>query len=368
MRQRLPLLAGIFAIMALSNAIVPVLPSFAEEAIWLQSAIYSAYFLGAFLTVLPAGILADRVGNVVLIRTGLLLTVASGILMVIYPLALPVFLARCLEGIGAGLFVSSALSWVNSQADHVRLSGYFIAALNIGLVSGLLGTGWLAESAGRLGGMILFTAIAGISLFSSAFVRKSEADMRARGDLRSIITGNFWLFLSAVILTGITGVVTALYPEYTGESAALLSIQIGTMYMATIVTSIIAPQFRLQPVPTIRLASVAMAAGLFWCYLAPPFGTAAILAGFALIGGFAGFAINAQLAYLAEAGVKQGSVMGLYNTSSYAGLTFLPFIAGILTELDLFAPDRFLPAFLVMAFITGSTALFIGRCACKRAI
>ena len=367
MRQRLPLLAGVFAIMALSNAIVPVLPSFAEAAIWLQSAIYSAYFLGAFLTVLPAGVLADRVGNVVLIRTGLLLTVASGVAIIAYPLALPVFIARCIEGIGAGLFVSSALSWVNSQADHVRLSGYFIAALNLGLVSGLLGTGWLAGSAGRLGGMVLFTAIAGVSLLSSAAIRKSEADVRARGDLRSILAANFWLFLSAVVLTGITGVVTALYPEYTGESAALLSIQIGTMYMATIVTSIIAPRLPLQPVPTIRLSAVAMAAGLFWCYAAPPLGTAAILAGFAVIGGFAGFAINAQLAYLAEAGVKQGSVMGLYNTSSYAGLTFLPFIAGILTELDLYAPDRFLPAFLVMTLITASMAYFIGRCACRRA-
>ncbi|MDT8357203.1 MAG: MFS transporter [Methanomicrobiaceae archaeon] len=367
MRQSLPLLAGIFAIMALSNAIVPVLPSFAEEAIWIQSTIFSAYFLGAFLTVLPAGVIADRVGNVLLIRTGLFLTLASGVAIVAFPFALPVFIARCIEGIGAGLFVSSALSWVNSQTDHVRLSGHFIAALNLGLVSGLLGTGWLAESAGRLGGMVLFTAIAGISLISILVVKKSEADLRARGDVRSIIAANFWLFLSAVILTGITGVVTALYPEYTGESAALLSIQIGTMYTATIITSIIAPRLPLQPVPTIRLSAVAMAAGLFWCYLAPPFGTIAVFAGFAVIGGFAGFAINAQLAFLAESGVKQGSVMGLYNTSTYAGLTFLPFFAGIITELDLFAPDRFLPAFLVMALITASMAYFIGRCTCRRA-
>ena len=48
--------------MALSNAVVPVLPDFAEGAA-LQGVVYSAYFLGAFLTVLPAGIASDRIGS-----------------------------------------------------------------------------------------------------------------------------------------------------------------------------------------------------------------------------------------------------------------------------------------------------------------
>ena len=40
--------------MALSNAIVPVLPSYAEGSA-LQGVIYSAYFLGAFVTTFLAG-------------------------------------------------------------------------------------------------------------------------------------------------------------------------------------------------------------------------------------------------------------------------------------------------------------------------
>ncbi|WP_243670441.1 hypothetical protein [Methanoculleus chikugoensis] len=54
MLQKLPVLLGIFVVMALSNAVVPVLPDFAEGAA-LQGVVYSAYFLGAFLTVLPGG-------------------------------------------------------------------------------------------------------------------------------------------------------------------------------------------------------------------------------------------------------------------------------------------------------------------------
>lgn len=54
MPRNLPVLLGIFVVMALSNAVVPVLPGFAEGAA-MQGAVYAAYFLGTFITVLPAG-------------------------------------------------------------------------------------------------------------------------------------------------------------------------------------------------------------------------------------------------------------------------------------------------------------------------
>ncbi|HQP71673.1 MAG TPA: hypothetical protein PLP90_03275 [Methanoculleus sp.] len=51
MLQRFTLLLGVFVVMALSNAVVPVLPDFAEGAA-LQCAFYSAYFLDAYTSVL----------------------------------------------------------------------------------------------------------------------------------------------------------------------------------------------------------------------------------------------------------------------------------------------------------------------------
>jgi MFS family permease len=63
MRTRFTLFFGVFAVMALSNAIVPVLPSFAGSSA-LQGAIYAAYFLGAFISTLPSGILSDRIGRI----------------------------------------------------------------------------------------------------------------------------------------------------------------------------------------------------------------------------------------------------------------------------------------------------------------
>jgi len=66
--------------MALSNAVVPVLPTYTANSA-LQGAIYSAYFLGAFLTTLPGGILSDRYGRIPIIRLGLGIMVLSEILL-----------------------------------------------------------------------------------------------------------------------------------------------------------------------------------------------------------------------------------------------------------------------------------------------
>ncbi|MDD4126825.1 MAG: MFS transporter, partial [Methanomicrobium sp.] len=83
MKTKLTVFLGIFTVMALSNAIVPVLPFFADEMPAIQGVIFSAYFLGAFLTVLPAGVLSDKIGKMPLIKAGLIFTVFSGIIMLI---------------------------------------------------------------------------------------------------------------------------------------------------------------------------------------------------------------------------------------------------------------------------------------------
>lgn len=362
MRQRIPLLFGIFSVMAISNAIVPVLPAFADAEPALQGAIFSAYFFGAFLTVLPAGLLSDRIGKTPLIRLGLLLTCISGILIILFPAILPVLAARTLEGIGAGLFVPSALAWINSQPNHRSMSGHFIAALNLGLLTGLLATGWLEMSMGATGGVVLFTILSTIPLLMSGYITEVREETRPVVHLRETFRGHFWLYISNVVLIGVTGVVTALYPEFTGESASLLSIQIGMMNAATIATSLAASRLSFEPVQTVRISAVLMAVAVILSFMAPSMGLYAVLLVFAVIGGVAGFVINAQLAYLGAMGVQQGALMGLFTTATYAGMTLLPFMAGIIAQTSGFAP-----AFFVMALITASMAVTIGWCRCSDA-
>ncbi len=170
MRPGITTFIGIFSVMALSNAIVPVLPAFAADSAW-SGAIYSAYFLGAFLSTLPAGILSDRYGRIRLMRIGLALTIASGVFLSLTTAAVPALASRFIEGIGAGLFIAPALSLVNTGPDHERMSGYIMALLNAGLVLGLVGAGLLAEVFHEpAAGIVLFTVIslvpAGASLLT----------------------------------------------------------------------------------------------------------------------------------------------------------------------------------------------------------
>jgi MFS family permease len=352
MLQRFSILLGVFVVMALSNAVVPVLPAFAEGAT-LQGAVYAAYFFGAFVTVLPAGIASDRIGRVPLIRSGLLLTLLSGVLILLFPSGLPLLAFRVVEGIGAGLFVSAALAWTNSHEAPEQLSGYFMAALNLGLVLGLLGTGWLdAVLQSHLAGIALFTALSIPALALGFFVREAGRTDLLRADLPAIVRNYIWLFVAAVVLVGVTGAIAAIYPEYTGRDPSLLSLQLATINIATIITVLVAPRLKLEPVPTIQVSALLMAVAILGSYFTPyalPF-----------IGGFAGVVIVAQLSFLARTNIKQGVMTGLFNTATYAGFTFLAFFAGLVAE-----STGFLASFLVLAGIVAAMTITIGRCHCE---
>lgn len=355
MRQRFTLLLGIFVVMALSNAIVPVLPEFAEGTA-LQGSVFAAYFFGALVTVLPAGILSDRYGRILFLRTGLAITTLSGLLIVVVTDPLAVLGARLAEGIGAGLFVPAAMSWMNSQPDHERLTGWFMGALNLGLLIGVYGTGWFsAMMEAATGGLFLFTAVSIVPLLLSLTVR--EGPVVPGGVMRLLEEGGryLWLYLSALILLGATGVVSALYPQFSGGSPALLSVEIGMMYLATMITVVAASHVPLQPVPTIRVVAILMALSVVICYFSP--------IGFVMVGGFAGIAISAQLAFLAETGMPQGAVMGLFNVSTYSGMSLLPFLGGLIVQ---YSGENFLLAFLVTAVLCTIVAGMIGQCTCRR--
>jgi len=361
MRARLPLFLGVFLVMALSNAIVPVLPSFAAGTT-AQGAIFSAYFLGAFLLVLPAGYLADRVGEVPLIRAGLLLTCVSGVMLSVAASPALVLAARLLEGFGAGLFVPASLALLNARADHERMSGYFMALLNLGLLVGLLGTGWLVlQWGGVYAGIYLFTVAAFIPLALSLGMRRgaagqagipAETAAATLDHLKWVFSSYFWLWVSAVLIIGITGALTALHPEYTDLPPDLVSQEIALMNLATIGAILVTSHASLPPVPTIRAAAVAMACGVALTFFS--------VWGFLVVGWLAGMVMISQLAFLAGASARQGVLMGLFNTASYGGMTLLPFFAGVIAEYA-----GFPAAFAAIGLCALLVAATIGRCGCK---
>jgi MFS family permease len=360
MKEPLPLFLGVFSVMALSNAIVPILASFGDSTI-AQGGIYAAYFLGAFLLVLPSGFLSDRIGELPLVRVGLLLTVVSGLLLMTTTEPSLLITFRFIEGIGAGLFIPSALSILNARPDHETGSGYFMALLNIGLVAGLIGGGWLVEATGMLLlGLVVFTFLAavpaGLSILLHPGVRASlpEESARETGErLLRVTRDYFWLWISTVILLGITGAVTVLYPEFSDLPPGILGLSIASMSLSTAVAIIFFSHTPFQPIPAIRIAALGMAVAVMLTFLSP--------FAFILIGALAGVVMIAQLGFLATAEVRQGVAMGLFSAASYGGMTLLPFVAGTIAEIS-----SFFWAFLIVALSAVVVAFSIGRCRCRQ--
>ncbi len=346
---------GIFAVMALSNAIVPVLPAFAGQSAW-QGAIYAAYFFGAVISTLPGGVLADRHGSVPVIRVGLLMTVAAGILLFFITSPLLVIILRGGEGIGAGLFVAAALSYVNSRSDHTHMSGYYMAMLNLGLVLGLIVAGLLAVRFAQPAlGIGVFTLFALVALAGSAVTGNYLVFFAGSGDtalLSVFIRDNLWLWYSAVILVGITGVVSSLYPKFSHDAPDTLGLWIAGMSIATIIAVLVVTRMPLSPVPVIRWSAIFMAAGVLLTYVTP--------LGFIVLGALAGVVMIAQMAYLAGVSDHQGLLMGLFSTASYLGMAILPFLAGIIAD-----TGGFLAAFVVTAILGGTVAVTTGWCRCR---
>jgi MFS family permease len=355
MRTRLSLFFGIFAVMALSNAIVPVLPSYAATSA-IQAAIYSAYFLGAFVSTLPAGILSDRYGRVPVIRIGLAITVASGLLLSVLVSPVPVIVTRIMEGVGAGFFVAAAMSYVNSLPDHEQMSGYLMASLNAGLVIGLVFAGWLAvQISNPASGILVFSLLVIISAVASIFINETGT-VAQKGDLKTILylVSEFrWLWYSSVILIGITGVVTSLYPKYSGYSPDSVGNWISLMSVATIAGVLVASRLSLPSVPAIRWSALLMVIGVSVSYYTP--------LGFVMLGICAGVVMIAQMTFLAQVRDHQGVAMGLFSTSSYLGMTALPFITGIIAD-----TSGFFYAFCATALFAVTVFLTIGKCDCSQ--
>jgi MFS family permease len=354
MRTYLFLFFGIFAVMALSNAIVPVLPGYATESS-VQGAIYAAYFLGAFATTLPGGILSDRFGRVPLIRIGLIITVASGLLLSVLTSPVPVIAARLLEGLGGGFFVAASMSYVNSLPDHERMSGWFMAFLNAGLVGGLVIAGWLAaHTPNPANGILFFTGMTMIPAAAGFFIRDLPA-RTPQGDhkdaLIQMVKDYRWLWFSSIILVGTTGVVTSLYPEFSGYSPDTVGVWISLMSIATILAVLVVSRLSLPPVPAIRWSAALMVVAIMVSFYSP--------LGFPIIGILAGVVMIAQMSYLAGIKDHQGTAMGLFSTTSYLGMAILPVMAGVIAD-----SAGFFLAFVATAFCAATVFFTIGRCNC----
>ncbi len=357
--KKLALYSSVFALQGLSNAIIPILPELAggdSGGSAISALLFSGYFMGALLALVPLGILADRIGNLKVIRFGMLLTVFSGLFIAFSDSPWILGISRFLEGVGCGAFFPAAFSVIAEWEDSQQSLGEFNFLLNAGLAAGVFFSGMFAGF-GIKTAIISFTFLAGLScilLLSEAgellspnrkekkfTLPESEKPVRnqqdtsllpelknymgkARETLFKTDFGKIWGITA--LLYGATGLLTANYTDYSAGflTKPELGLAISASYLAAMLSSLIAGRANINSKKIVRTGVILAAAGIFLSVKLP-------LLAFFLIGAGGGTAVVGLITAVSKIS-SSGFAMGLFNTGIYAGLGLGPIFGSFFLE------------------------------------
>jgi MFS family permease len=357
--KKLILYSSVFAIQGLSNAVIPILPELAggsNTSPAVSSLLYSGYFIGALLTLLPFGILADRIGNLKVVSLGITLTLVSGLFITFSDNLWVLGISRFVEGLGCGAFFPAAYSMIAEWRDSQQSLGEFNFLLNAGLAAGVFFSGMLAELEIKTA-ISIFTLLAGFSftfllreagrlISLNKYARKKEKSKKkersgtsnSRKDSgkkpetivfkpgrylektrETFFENGFWkLWGISVILYGATGLLTSNYADYSAGflTKPELGLAIAASYVAAMLSSLAAGRTRATNKNIVRTGISLAAAGILFSLKAP-------LLAFLLVGAGGGAAVIGLVAAVSR--ISSSAVaMGLFNTGIYAGLGLIP--------------------------------------------
>ncbi|WP_319507360.1 MFS transporter [uncultured Methanolobus sp.] len=343
-KNRLLLYFTVFLIMGLSNAVIPVLPEIAASGegsagVLASSLLFSGYFIGALVMMLPFGLLSDRYNGLRLVVFSILMTLVSGIVLLVSENLLILVLARLVEGVACGAFFPVAYAMLSEYEEKSRYIGELNFFLNAGLALGVVLAGYLVQWYIK-GGIFIFTAMALLFLIAGAMImiqdhRSHETSQKVRlkepdipgmrtiaGHVTNAKHSRIWII--TFLLFGITGVVIAFYPEYSQEtlSKTVLGISIAAMYVSAMIANIVVGRSNLHYKQMVRAGITISATGTLLTIVHP-------LSGFALIGVGTGTGMVGLPLAVTNMRIQRGLAMGIFNTCIYAGIGLMPVFAGV---------------------------------------
>jgi MFS family permease len=349
--KKLILYSSVFSIQGLSNAAIPILPELAgvnSGDSTGSNLLFSGYFIGALIALLPFGIMADRIGNLKVIGFGVLLTVLSGLVIYYSDNLYTLGIARFLEGIGCGAFFPAAFSMISEWKNSQRSLGEFNFLLNAGLAAGVFFSGILA-GLGIKTAIGIFTLLTGVSfifllletkeILYSGRIKKKFTLQNSNYPVKSQKSASLLLALGShlkkagktmlkssfgkiwgvsVLLYGTTGLLTANYPNYSAGflTKPELGLAISASYLAAMLSSLIAGKTKMNYKNMVKAGIILAVAGILLSLKMP------VLA-FTLIGAGGGIAVVGLITATAKIS-SSGFAMGIFNTGIYAGLGLGP--------------------------------------------
>jgi len=365
--DKILLYSSVFVMMGLSDAAIPVLPELAAAnhvyyGPIASSLLFSSYFLGALITMLPFGILADRYGNTRFIFLGLFLTVMSGLLIMISNDLWILSIARFIEGSACGAFFPAAFSMLSNFNNRNRCMGEFTFLLNAGLASGVGISGYLAKTDIK-SGILIFTIASVIVLILALpklmhskplIIKKSykniseDISVEVKKTISTLFDNRFInVWILSFILFGSTGILVAYYPDYSMGvlTKAELGAAIAGLYVTAMFASLIVGRTLIRYDTMIRAGMVISAIGALLAIQHP-------MSGFIILGAGSGIAMVGLPIAASHMDTDRGLAMGLFNTCTYGGLALAPLIAGLFI-----GRFSFELIFFVSALILGASIL-----------
>jgi MFS family permease len=320
--------------MALSNAAVPILPELSNGESVTSSLIFSAYFTGALLVMLPSGILADHYGNSRFILLAAVFTTLSGIILSVSNNLELILLARFMEGLGAAAFFPAAFAMLAEFEKKEQYIGELNFLLNFGLGAGVVITGILA-GANIKHGILIFTIFSIIPLTLAWKLPRETINPKSGAlehlllDLKNTVSmlfkpGFSSVWIIAFVLFGAIGVIMSIYPDYVSDKLDNneLGIYLATLYLGAMTTSLVGGRLKVGHDVFVRYGVLATSIGALITSIHP--------IGFAFIGAGSGLGLLGLVSGIANLDVERGSTMGIFNTCTYGGLAILPVISGVI--------------------------------------
>ncbi|MCK4459931.1 MAG: MFS transporter [Methanosarcinales archaeon] len=345
-RVRACLYLSVFVIMGLSDAVIPILPDLSGGDAMTQSMLFSAYFAGALVTMIPLGMLADRYGNPPFISLSIVLMLVSGVMLLYFDDPAILVAARFIEGCACSAFFPAAFSMLTRFKESKRYIGEINFLLNFGLAAGV-GIAAVLMDYYLKGGILVFCILAlpalvmSLSLKEACDPKTHDAALQASSQAPSQTATAPHVRLSTVlfdpqymqmwivsfVLFGGTGVLVAYFPSCTDLSPSLQGLALAGVYLGTMVTSLICGRLRITEKRMIRTGIVITSAGIVMTVFHP--------IGLTIMGAGSGFALVGLVTGVASLNLERGMTMGAFNTYTYAGFTVMPILAAaILGYLD----------------------------------
>lgn len=340
-KNRFLLYSTVFLIMGLSNAVIPVLPEIAAGnhgtyGAFASSLLFSGYFIGALVTMLPFGFYSDRHDRLSFVVLAILLTLVSGLTLLVSENLYILVIARLVEGTACGAFFPVAYALLSEYDQRNRYIGEFNFLLNAGLATGVAVAGYLAAWYIK-SGVLLFTTIAVILFATGIFClagRSKPEKVRVNNPLNrpeigviagDLINRNYLrIWVIAFLLFGLTGVIIAFYPDYSQDflSKTALGFSIAALYVSAMLSNILVGRMDLKYDTMIRAGAVIAVSGTLIAIHHP-------IAGFILIGIGSGTGMIGLPVAVSHMNIERGLAMGIFNTYTYAGLGLMPVLTGI---------------------------------------